>query len=80
MVRSIGLLLHVSSLIPLATLFLTWRHHLTCWRTHTHSIARPLKSRFLEAAHIDRVRAGQLEVVEVNDLAKDSLEGVLNGE
>lgn len=54
--------------------------HLLTDNFHTHSTARPLKSRFLEAAHIDRVRAGQLEVVEVNDLAKDSLEGVLNGE
>ena len=47
--------------------------------TDTHSTARPLKSRFLEAAYIESVRLGQLEVVEVDDLALASLERVLVG-
>ncbi|KIJ37558.1 hypothetical protein M422DRAFT_259913 [Sphaerobolus stellatus SS14] len=39
--------------------------------------ARPLKSRFLADAYYDR--EGQLEVVEVQDLATDDLTSVLNG-
>ena len=48
-------------------------------RTTIYSTARPLKSRFLESAYIESVRRGQLEVVEVNDLARGSLEHVLAG-
>ncbi|KAF8521129.1 hypothetical protein JB92DRAFT_1831488 [Gautieria morchelliformis] len=41
--------------------------------------ANPLKSRFLEAAHLHLVRAGQLEVVQVRDLATESLDRALVG-
>ncbi|KAF8493567.1 hypothetical protein JB92DRAFT_2835124 [Gautieria morchelliformis] len=43
----------------------------------TESDANPLKSRFLEAAHLDLVRAGQLEVVQVRDLATESSDRAL---
>lgn len=45
----------------------------------TNSTARPLKYHFLQAAHVDKLRSGQLEVVEVNDLAMANLDGVLEG-